>query len=436
VNELDRKPSSCPYLYAWNGERFEFLTDFLGAGEMGYYEAPGVRNEPDPIEYVRIAPGRLAPRNGRYELRVTNELEEVLYLDRLRLLALDHPADVLVYPDEGMTSPPKPFRLFAVRDPRTPRATDHRGRDVTARLVATDRAFVDELPLERVRGYAKEHALTLDLSSLPPSHTVLLLTGWTDYAFSSDNVAAHQMGLATVPPRLEVERADGSWATAVEQVGIPVGRPQTVVVDLAGKLGPSRRVRVVTTMRVYWDQAAAAVPAPDVALVPAGLDPVRADLGERGFSAVATEGEPLGFDYARVSWRSPWKTMPGRYTREGDVRPLLAAADDVFVVSKPGDELTLSFDASALPAVEAGRVRTFLLDSHGFSKEMDINSASPDIVLPLPYQGMKAYPYAEADAPPAVRKAAQQAEAWNTRLVVRPIVPIELFAAAGEADRH
>jgi hypothetical protein len=430
VNELDRKPSSCPYLYAWNGERFEFLTDFLGAGEVGYYEAPGVRNEPDPAESVRIAPGRLAPRNGRYELRVTNELEEVLYLDRLRLLAFDHPADVLVYPDEGMTSPPKPFRLFAVRDPRTPRATDHSGRDVTARLAAIDRAFVDGLPLERVRGYAKEHALTLDLSSLPPSHTVLLLTGWTDYAFSSDNVAAHQMGLAAVPPRLEVERADGRWVTAVEQVGMPVGRPQTVVVDLGGKLGPSRRVRVVTTLRVYWDQAAVAAPAPDVALVPAALDPVRADLGERGFSAVATEGEPLGFDYSRVSWRSPWKTMPGRYTREGDVRPLLAAADDVFVVSKPGDELTLSFDASALPAVGTGRARTFLLDSHGFSKEMDINSASPDIVLPLPYEGMKSYPYAEADVPPAVRRAAQQAEAWNTRLVVRPIVPIELYAVA------
>ena len=81
VNELDRKPSSCPYLYAWNGQRFEFLTDFLGAGEMGYYEAPGVRSQPDLIEYVRIAPGRLRAKDGRYELRVTNELEEVLYLD-------------------------------------------------------------------------------------------------------------------------------------------------------------------------------------------------------------------------------------------------------------------------------------------------------------------------------------------------------------------
>jgi tetratricopeptide (TPR) repeat protein len=432
VNELDRKPSSCPYLYAWNGQRFEFLTDFLGAGEMGYYEAPGVRSHPDPIEYVRIAPGRLAPRDGRYELRVTNELEEVLYLDRLRLVALDHPADVEVHPDEGMTVPPKPFRLFATRDPRTPSATDHRGRDVSSRLARTDRVFVEDLPVERIRGYAKEHALTFDLSGLPPSHTLLLLTGWTDYAFSSDNVAAHQAGLVAKPPRLEVELADGSWTTAVPQVGIPVGRPQTVVVDLAGRLGPSRRARVVTTMRVYWDQAKVAAPAPDVTLEPVALEPARAFLGERGFSAVATEGEPLDFDYERVSWLSPWKTMPGRYTREGDVLSLLAAADDTFVVSKPGDEVKLSFDASALPPLEAGRARTFLLDSHGYSKEMDINSASPDVVLPLPYEGMKAYPYAEKDAPPAARRAAQQAEAWNTRRVVRPIVPIELFAVRAE----
>ena len=103
--------------------------------------------------------------------------------------------------------------------------------------------------------------------------------------------------------------------------------------------------------------------------------------------------------------------MPGRYTRTGDVRPLLAASDDSFVVSKPGDELALSFDARALPAPKPGFERTFLVHGDGFSKEMDINSASPDVVLPLPYHGMKAYPYAERDAPAHVRAAAQQGRA-------------------------
>jgi Tfp pilus assembly protein PilF len=434
VMELDRKPSSCPYLYAWDGERFAFVTDFLGGGEMGYQEAPGVWNVPDPVELVRLAPDQLRPRDGRYELRVTNELEEVLYLDELHLLAVDHPADVSVFPNEGMTEPPKPARLLAVRDPRVPPARDDAGRDVTSRLRDLDRLFVDDLPLLRIRGYAREHGLVLDLGALPSRNTVLLLTGWTDYAFSSDNVAAHQAGLALVPPRLEALQADGTWRTVVEQIGVPVGRPQTVVVDLQGlPLGPSRQVRIVTSMRVYWDRIQAAAPAEDVPLRPATLAPVRADLWERGFSSeTSPDGlEPRSYDYASVSWVSPWKTMAGRYTRTGDVRPLLAAADDRFVISKPGDEVALSFDASSLPPVREGFVRTFLLRGDGFSKEMDINSASPDAVQPLPFHGMTRYPYDEGEVSPDVRERWADLEKWTTRRVVRPIAPIEL-AVAGE----
>ena len=95
VTELDRKPSSCPYLYAWNGERFEFITDFMGGGEMGYLEEPGRHNTPDPDEYVRIRGDQLKERNGRYELRVTNELEEALFADRFQLIAVAHPAETL-----------------------------------------------------------------------------------------------------------------------------------------------------------------------------------------------------------------------------------------------------------------------------------------------------------------------------------------------------
>ena len=82
IEELDRKPSSCPFLFTWNGQRFEFVTDFLGGGEMGDWDAPGAWNTPDPDEYVRIRGDQLQPRDGRYELRVTNELEEAMFLDR------------------------------------------------------------------------------------------------------------------------------------------------------------------------------------------------------------------------------------------------------------------------------------------------------------------------------------------------------------------
>ena len=49
--------------------------------------------------------------------------------------------------------------------------------------------------------------------------------------------------------------ASGRWRTAIDEIGIPVGRPQTIVVDLPDKcLAGAREVRIVTSMRVYWDQ--------------------------------------------------------------------------------------------------------------------------------------------------------------------------------------
>ena len=432
LTELDRKPSSCPYLYTWNGERFEFITDFMGGGEMGYQHAPGVVNTPDPEEYTRIAGERLRARDGRYELRVTNELEEALFVDRLELLAIDHPNTIEVHPREGLVEPPFPaFELYGAANVRPPsRVEDDNGRDVLDRVRDLDRRFADDVPLEPIRGYAKRHTLTIATGVRPSAseRTLLLLTGWTDYAFSSDNVAAHQAGLTLEPPSLQVRDAAGAWRTVVKEIGIPVGRPQTVVVDLAGKfLSQSRDVRIVTSMRVYWDQirvADVSASTPRVQL----LDAKAANLRWRGFSAeVSPDGkEPYSYDYTRVSAQSPWKLMPGRYTREGDVRELLREADDLFVVSRPGDELALSFDATMLALLPAGWTRTFLLHSVGYSKEMDRNSASPDDTWPLPFRTMTRYPYAPPERYPDTPKHREYLERWNTRIVGRSVPPIEL----------
>ena len=232
------------------------------------------------------------------------------------------------------------------------------------------------------------------------------------------------------PPSLQVRNARGEWQTVIDEIGVPVGRPQTVVVDLTGRfLSAHREVRIATSMRVYWDQVEVATRATDAAPVVTRASAAVADLRWRGFSALASPDEPLTFDYATVSLHSPWKQMPGRYTREGDVGVLLDRVDDRFVVSRPGDEIALAFDASAFPALRAGWTRTFLLHGDGFSKEMDINSASPDAVLPLPFHAMQRYPYSEAEVPPDVLRVLDEAASWNTRTVVRPIVPIELHAS-------
>ena len=396
IQELDRKPSSCPFLYTWDGERFTFVTDFMGGGEMGYLESPGVRNVPDPDEYVRITDRQLRERNGRYELRVTNELEEVLFVDDLKLLAVTHPADVEVFPDEGMRVRTGSSRLYAVRHVRPlASAVDDSGRDLLPDLADVDRRYAGGFPLERIRGYAREHTLSMRVpsSAANDDRMVLLLTGWTDYAFSTDNVAASQAGLTLTPPILQVRDAGGRWRTVNADVGVPIGRPQTLVLDVTDYA--AQDLRLLTSMRIYWDRIAVAdviTAAAQTTAVPA----ITTDLHWRGFSeeGSADGREPYGYDYRRVSSTSPWKVMPGRYTREGDVAALLRTHDDRFVISRPGDEIALSFDASRLGPVPAGMRRTFLLYSAGYSKEMDLYSASPDVVTPIPFRAMPRYPYA------------------------------------------
>lgn len=84
----------------------------------------------------------------------------------------------------------------------------------------------------------------------------------------------------------------------------------------------------------------------------------------------------------------------GNYTRYGDVTPLVQGKDDMYVVMHHGDTITLNFEARKLPPLPEGWTRTFLMYAAGFGKDMDLHSAYPDTVEPLPYHGMSGYPFA------------------------------------------
>jgi hypothetical protein len=218
-----------------------------------------------------------------------------------------------------------------------------------------------------------------------------------------------------------VRDPEGRWRPAIADIGIPVGRPQTIVVDLAPVLRAGEHtVRIATNMRIYWDQILLASAIDINTLRPKRHNPLAAILRNRGFSReVRPRGsEPPLYDYDDVSSESPWRVLRGLYTREGDVQPLLSRSDDMFVIAKPGDEIAVSFDASADRSLSAGWTRTFLLKADGFSKEMDLNSASPDRVEPLPFHRMSRYPYASSERYPASRSHMQYLERYNTRRVL------------------
>jgi hypothetical protein len=181
-------------------------------------------------------------------------------------------------------------------------------------------------------------------------------------------------------------------------------------------------------MRIYWDQILVDTSGGNQRTHLTRLDPDSADLHWRGFSAEVTPDgrEPYLYDYSRVTPASTWKVMPGRYTREGDVRSLLRASDDMFVVAKPGDEIALSFKAAALPALPDGWTRTFLLYADGFSKEMDINSASPHETDPLPFHAMTRYPYSGSEHYPRSTEHMDYLSRYNTRVVHSDLPPLDI----------
>ena len=79
-------------IFTWDGESFHFVTDVLGVAPLGASSGDGQYFPVDHDEYVSIPAALLHERDGQYEVRMTEELREVSYIDQIKLMALDHPA--------------------------------------------------------------------------------------------------------------------------------------------------------------------------------------------------------------------------------------------------------------------------------------------------------------------------------------------------------
>jgi hypothetical protein len=193
-----------------------------------------------------------------------------------------------------------------------------------------------------------------------------------------------------------------------------------MVVDTPPLPPGARRLRIVSDLWLSWDRIAwSAAPADDAPRIVARLDPTVAELRFRGYSAPVRRAPnaPHGFDYAAVSTSPRWLPFPGRYTRYGDVRELLATSDDRSVVMAAGDEIALAFDAAELPSPLAGWRRTVFLESHGWDKDADRNTWEAGQVEPLPFRAMSGYPYAPGESFPDTEAMRRYREEWLTRVV-------------------
>ncbi len=412
---------SCPFLYAWNGSEMAFVTDLLWGAPLGLPVAPGAWASSDPSELVRV--DGLADDDGVYRLRITEELWEAAWLDHARLWVVDHPADVEVASSLRIVpGAATEDRVLGSRDlSPVAAAWDGAGREVTAEVAERDEVYADGYRPSAYQGAAAEPwSFTFDLGAAPAAPVRLHLDGWIFPTDASINLAiAQRSDLPNLLPVIEVETGLG-WRQLLARPGFPAGKTKTMILDLPALPAGASKLRIRTSLWLHWDRIAWTTrPADGEAVVRARLLPRLAELRYRGFSAMERRAPnaPHVFDYARTRRDSPWLPFPGRYTRYGDVAPLLAAADDFSAILAPGDEIALEFDGRELPPVAPGHRRTLFLESHGWDKDADRNTFEARQLEPLPFRAMSGYPYGPGETYPDTAEHRTYLEEWLTREV-------------------
>ena len=421
--------ASCPFLYSHDGQRLRFVTDLLGSAALGLPLTARSVYPIRPWEYVRIPPGSFRSSGGRYRLLITDELRELVYLDRLQLVEVAHPEGTEVYGNDRYVMPPYfDFRLFVVRGAKPPqKALDHRGRDVTARLRRLDQRYPDGFAV--VDEVARPHGVTLDFGTWrgpAGGRLVLILSGGLWWGEVLNYRVSQTRELHLKLPQLEVALPGGGWKVAIKDLGIPAGRGKTFAVDITDHVKPGPvRLRIRTNMRLYWDRILLARDAvvvdptrPGSGLGVRRLDPSAARLFFFGH-ARPLPGDglvPEGRDPEQVTPLSRFRPFSGMFTRYGDVRELLGRADDRFVIFHPGDGLELQF-----PHKVAGSKtqQTSFLYLRGYDKDGDRNTAHPTTVTPLPFGAMPGYPYPSHLSYPYDDEHLEYLQKYNTRRVER-----------------
>jgi tetratricopeptide (TPR) repeat protein len=399
MKEADRRGSSCPVLFAWDGHKYKLVTDVIGAAVVGHWFTPTRRNIPNSGEWIKVDGDRLATIDGKLSLRFIEPMEEVNYIDQLRLVAVDHPASVEVNPDERFLDDP-PFasgRVVASGSTRLPLAAwDGNNKDVTDVLSRRDHKFASGFTATPYDGFANNHNLTLDLGGVNTSAPLkLLMTGYVNYFSATSLYAAWQAGIKPISPYVQAQRPDGSWQKIPGEAGFPAGLQRTIVVDLTGKLPPgTRKIRLVSNLEIYWDQVLidnnpeAETRSTDVPLT-------LATERFRGYPTQIDGKSPgdLDYDYNRVSLTGPFQHQRGNYTHLGNVTELVKGIDDRYAIFGSGEEIALEFDSAKLPSLPANWKRDYFFYANGYVKDMDWWDAMPFTVSQLPFHEMTKYPY-------------------------------------------
>ncbi|MCA9126033.1 MAG: CRTAC1 family protein [Planctomycetales bacterium] len=399
AEEMQLLRGSCPYVYGWDGQQFQLITDLLWNAPLGLQVSRGQTLPDRRWEYLLLPGDLVRERDGHVELRVTEELWEIAYFDQVELTAIDHPADAQVFTNEkvGPASIAEPTLFTASETVDLEIAVDSHGRDVTQQLAKRDRQYAQAFVHQVCQGLTEPHYIEMDFGTLPVDQPLrLFLTGWMYPTDTSLNIGIDQNPERHPPeaPSLWVVDENEQWVCALPYMGFPGGKPKSIVVDLANVFrSGDHRIRIAASQQIYWDEAFVSWDSDTTLLHPQPLSLESAELHYRGFSEFLPRqsDQPHWFDYQRVTTAVKWPELAGPFTRYGDVLNLLAEDDDQLVVMSSGDEIKLSFVGPISP-VRPGWRRDYVMHNVGWDKDADANTIAGQGSLPLPFKNQASYP--------------------------------------------
>jgi hypothetical protein len=400
---------SCPSLYIWNGTDYVYRAEVSdGTGYLGILDYFGENGAmvfaySDPWDYIKFDRGQIQPRDGYYEMILTQAWDEISYIDSARLIVVDHLPDVDVFSTKGtyIYVLDDLGKIYTVsKNPLTPiSAVNGAGEDVLPQISNLD-------GIHTMGSEFNWDTLELNLGDLSGTQEINLIVSGT-IIYSSGEAQGewasqffNQPGEKPFPPPyIEVKDADGNWVRVPENRQFPLLRvySERFVVNLTG-LFPTNdySLRINTFFNTRFDYIGVDI-TPQQNVIIRETYPVYADL------------------YPVFETNS---ASTGNFTRYGDVTLLVLEADDKFVIGRQGDQLSLKFPADLKPVPEGMERDYFLFISCWF--KVDGLPYLSFTVDPLPFHDMSCLPYPPAESYPYDEDHLSYLREYNTRTIDIP----------------
>ena len=363
------------------------------------------------------------PTNGNFEMVLSQQWDELYYLDSAQVLVVDHPVGVDVYMSmTSYLSDGSTGKVYTVTNGNTLSpisATNEKGQNVLSQLSTQDGVFTPGINgYDSIWNNITLNQLTLNLGNLIGAPQVkLVITGMVDWGLAdayyewidSFKDAATQGLISngteiTPAPYLEVRAANGSWVRVQKDIPLPADyRARTYTVDLTG-IFPDDATDYQIRFNNYWNVT---------------YDYIGIDITPQ--QAITTQTIKPTMATLEQLWTT-LSTSSGAFTRYGDVTSILKDADDMYVVGRQGDQVNMQFSTANLTDPADGMERDYFFVvacwfkdppgewGYGFNFTVD----------PMPFIDMSGFPYPNEESYPYDAAHLVYIQQYNTRVITTP----------------